>query len=104
MQAKKLVKNKKKFLRNTKEARHERRMLGDVEASIDGIELLTTDFLAEFFGLSKQAIANWRAINYGPPFIKIGPTTVRYPKKALMEWIRTHTINPESIHPESKAN
>ena len=90
MQDKNLAESKKKTARKYTEKMVKRRMASDIEATIDGMELLTTDFLAEFLGVSKQALMQWREMNQGPAFIQLGAKTVRYPKKEVMKWLRAN--------------
>lgn len=94
MQAKKLVKNKNEIGKNQKNGRHERIMASEVESKIDDLELLTPEFLADFLGLSKQALSHWRAANIGPEFVRVGNKAIRYPKKELLEWLEENRVRP----------
>lgn len=48
--------------------------------------LLDTVRAAEFLGISKQTMANWRMRGNGPPFIKMGGA-VRYKPEDLNSWL-----------------
>lgn len=41
-------------------------------------ELLSTREAAAMFGLKPNTLEHWRTIKVGPPFVRIGPRTVRY--------------------------
>lgn len=40
--------------------------------------------------LKTRELAAWLGVrNYGPPFIKIGPRMIRYPRGRVRRWLRT---------------
>lgn len=46
--------------------------------------------LAELSGLGASTLAEWRAMNIGPSFVKVG-RRVMYPKEAVLDYLREHT-------------
>lgn len=51
-------------------------------------DLLTTEQIAEWFGLSTQWFEIGRVKGYGPEFIKLAPRCVRYTRAAAREYLR----------------
>lgn len=49
-------------------------------------EIFTTDELAEWLGVSRRALEDWRKRGNGPPFVQTG-RTVRYMRPSVEEWI-----------------
>jgi excisionase family DNA binding protein len=48
--------------------------------------LLTTDETAEFLGVPKQTLSNWRCENRGPAYDRVGKY-VRYRMSEVMDWL-----------------
>jgi predicted DNA-binding transcriptional regulator AlpA len=55
----------------------------------DNDDLLKTRELAAWLGVSEQWLEIGRVRNYGPPFIKIDPRMIRYPRGRVRRWLRT---------------
>jgi predicted DNA-binding transcriptional regulator AlpA len=60
-----------------------------VSAPGDDDDLLTTSQMAVWFGVSVQWLDIGRsgAGAYGPPFVRLGPNTVRYHRGKVREWL-----------------
>ena len=56
------------------------------EASDD--DLLTTQEVAIWFGVSTDWLAIGRMRDYGPPFVKLAPQMIRYRRGDSREWLR----------------
>jgi predicted DNA-binding transcriptional regulator AlpA len=52
--------------------------------------LLTPRDAAAFLRVSESWLAKARMRGDGPPFVKVG-RSVRYPERALSQWMRSHT-------------
>lgn len=52
--------------------------------------VLTTDQLAERYGVSVRTVAAWRARGEGPPHLKIG-RRIFYAVRQVEEWEKTKT-------------
>lgn len=50
--------------------------------------LLTTDDVAEYLGVPKRTLEQWRVKKYGPPSVRLGKHA-RYPEDKLLEWINS---------------
>lgn len=50
-------------------------------------QLLTTEQLADFLGMSVRTIEDWRFDRKGPPYVRLGPRTVRYRSDIVLEWL-----------------
>lgn len=50
-------------------------------------QLLTTEELAEFLGVSMRTIEDWRCDRKGPPHVRLGPRTVRYRSDEVLAWL-----------------
>jgi hypothetical protein len=48
---------------------------------------------AIFLGISVRTLQAWRVKGGGPPYVKIG-RSVRYQRRALIEFQRQHTVSP----------
>jgi len=61
----------------------------------DPDELLTQQFVANnVLHVSIQWLELGRAQGYGPPFVRLGPRTVRYRRKELVAWLRSRKPAP----------
>ena len=60
-------------------------------------QLLCTQALADWIGVSVQFLEIGRCKGYGPKFKKISPTCVRYMRADVLAWLmaRTHSITSE---------
>jgi predicted DNA-binding transcriptional regulator AlpA len=63
----------------------------------DDDDLLTTEQVAEWFGLSTQWVEVGRHKGYGPPFTRISGNCIRYQRAAVREWLgqRSHVCTKE---------
>jgi hypothetical protein len=50
---------------------------------------------AEFLGVSVRTLQAWRVRGGSPPYVKIG-RAVRYQRRALIDFQRTHTVTSTS--------
>lgn len=54
-------------------------------------QLITSEALAERWGVSKDTVRMWRADNVGPPWVRLTPGVrgaVRYRMSDIVEWER----------------
>ncbi len=51
--------------------------------------LMTSQQLAEIMGVSLITLSRWRSAEKGPPFIRLGPTSVRYSVSAYQKWLQS---------------
>ena len=65
-------------------------------------QFLTSDQLAERYGLSPATIADWRRKNRGPEYytvpkyaISSGSAKVRYELKEILKWEQANNITPK---------
>jgi hypothetical protein len=60
-------------------------------------DLLTTAKAAEWLGVSPQWLETRRSYGGGPPFVRISPKVVRYPRGGLRSWLnqRAHARTAE---------
>lgn len=63
--------------------------------SIDGVELLTAENVAEFLGVSKQALLIWREEGSGPNYLCLGSRTIRYPKAEVLKWLNASLVQKQ---------
>lgn len=52
--------------------------------------LLAPDQVAEFLGVTKATLADWRCKGMGPAYVKVG-RLIRYPQSPLDEWLEART-------------
>jgi hypothetical protein len=55
----------------------------------DPDESLTTKQVAKLLHVSEQWLEIGRIRGYGPPFVKLGPRMVRYPRGKLVKYLRS---------------
>jgi len=61
----------------------------------DGAEYLKSDEAAKLLRVSTHTLKNWRRYGSGPPFVRLGPTVVRYQRVELEEWIEARRRTAE---------
>ena len=54
---------------------------------LEAAKFLTTRELADLLHVSLYGLLRWRRDGDGPPFIRIGKNSIRYPRKALEVWL-----------------
>jgi predicted DNA-binding transcriptional regulator AlpA len=54
-------------------------------------EFLTTADVAKLLQIGVKAAHARRIRGNGPPFMQLGPRTVRYERRAVLDWLRSHT-------------
>lgn len=75
----------------------------------DDDELLSTKELASWLGVSQQWVNAGRCKGFGPPYLRMTPTMIRYRRGAVREWlaertfIRTAAYSDKKLTPEHKA-
>jgi hypothetical protein len=71
----------------------------NIATSNDGSadELLTTEQIAEWFGVSIQWLEIGRLRGYGPPYERIAPRVIRYRRGKVRKWLdgRSHSSTAE---------
>lgn len=60
-------------------------------AALDPRTRLTASETADYLGMKKQTLANWRSNGTGPPFYKVG-STVQYLVADLDKWLEAHKV------------
>jgi excisionase family DNA binding protein len=65
---------------------------------------LTTEEAAEYLGLSKRTLQDWRCDLTGPPFIKFGPRHVKYDVQDLDAWVDERRFTPSARGLEGRSN
>ena len=64
------------------------------------MSLLTTEELAQRWGLSARTLKDWRRREVGPPYMRMptsagGRATIRYHLSEVAKWEAEHTIKTE---------
>lgn len=62
-------------------------------------QLLTTEELAGFLGVSVRTIEDWRSDRKGPPHVTLGPRTVRYRSDDVLKWLARDETGSVSADP-----
>ncbi len=47
--------------------------------------------LSKLMGTTRKTLQRWRNTGEGPPFIKFGQRTIRYPKDRFKLWVEENT-------------
>jgi predicted DNA-binding transcriptional regulator AlpA len=53
--------------------------------------MLSTQQVAELLGVSEEWLEVGRIKDYGPPFIRLAPRLIRYPRAGLVKWLKQRT-------------
>jgi predicted DNA-binding transcriptional regulator AlpA len=65
------------------------RLLADPVSDGPDDELLTTEEVANWVGVSSQFLERLRGLNTGPRFVRISPRIVKYRREAVRAWLRS---------------
>jgi len=65
--------------------------------------LLTPEKAADFLGVSKETLAQWRSERRGPRYIKLEKRLVRYLPSDLHNYLSAHSIEHTSTRKSSRA-
>ncbi len=70
----------------------------------DNDELLTTDQLAAWLGVSPDFLEIGRHKGYGPDYLRLGPRCIRYTRGKVREWLqqRAHAWTGEYQRPRKR--
>jgi predicted DNA-binding transcriptional regulator AlpA len=68
------------------------------EGAGDPDDLLTTKDIGVWLGLSVTTLAIWRGKNKGPPFIRLGPRSVRYRRGDVVKWLTERRYNSTAMY------
>ena len=55
-----------------------------------GERAITTDDVAQIFGVTVQAVRDWRHLQVGPAYFRTPGGQVRYTRSAVNAWIDAH--------------
>jgi hypothetical protein len=71
----------------------------------DDDNLLTTEQVAEWFGVSTQWLEIGRSKGWGPPFERIAPHLIRYRRGKVRSWLdgRSHSSTSEYMRGAKRA-
>jgi predicted DNA-binding transcriptional regulator AlpA len=56
-------------------------------------ELFTISEVCQFLRVSRGELSDWREKGGGPPYLKLSYRLIRYPRRALIEWLTQHIRN-----------
>ena len=57
-------------------------------------DLVTSKDLAEYLGVTEGTVRNWRSLNQGPPYVKMGKlrnSKIRYDMNVVKKWLTKHS-------------
>lgn len=57
---------------------------------------MDTKQAADYIGIHEVTLKNWRRMNRGPKFYKVGPRRVRYKKADVEAWLNDTARQPEA--------
>ncbi|MBU1169506.1 MAG: helix-turn-helix domain-containing protein [Proteobacteria bacterium] len=58
-------------------------------------QYLTTSEAAEFLGLKKQTLCNWRTMRIGPSYVVLGRRAIRYRSRDLQKYADERIVDVE---------
>lgn len=62
-------------------------------------QLLTSSQVAEMLHITEEGLRRWRYRGKGPPFLRLGPRTLRYRPEDVQTWLEQQT-DPPTIEKE----
>lgn len=63
-------------------------------------QLMKSEEAEKMLGLKPNTLRTWRSRKTPgqPPYVRIGPSAVRYDPEALLDYIDSRTVSPRSDH------
>jgi hypothetical protein len=61
----------------------------------DPSDLLSADYVASKLRVSLAWLAAARVNNFGPPYVRLSPSVVRYPRGKFLRWLQSRSEIPE---------
>lgn len=58
-------------------------------------DLMTAEETSGYTGLAVQTLANQRSRGVGLPYVRLPGGRIRYPRRAVQEYLDAHTVIPE---------
>jgi predicted DNA-binding transcriptional regulator AlpA len=55
----------------------------------DPDEQLPPEIVAQLLHVSPDTLVGWRTRKVGPPYVRLNPRMVRYPRGELIDWLRS---------------
>jgi excisionase family DNA binding protein len=59
-------------------------------------DLLTVEEAAELLRVTARTLGSWRSQKIGPPFIQVTRKAVLYSRAALLEWLKSKTVQTQN--------
>jgi hypothetical protein len=81
-------KRERKFIRHHLDRRAGQLLTTIKTTKADRLLMLSTHQVAELLGVSPEWLEVGRSKNYGPPFERLGPRLIRYPRAGLVRWLK----------------
>ncbi len=57
-------------------------------------EFFTEKETADFLGLARQTLSNWRFQKVGPDFVRVGNRSIRYRRGDVERWADSRRVRP----------
>jgi predicted DNA-binding transcriptional regulator AlpA len=76
---------------DAKKRHHLDKRAAAIAAQAPGGELLSTQELAHWLGISEQWLELARYKGYGPPYLRLSPRMIRYRRDDVLEWLASRT-------------
>ena len=61
---------------------------------VDLDELLDEKGAGKVLRKPSATLRDWRYRGIGPPYVRVGPKSIRYRRRALEAWLDTNTVRP----------
>ena len=97
------MKHRAKVKRHHLDRRAEKIISVDLVEADD--DLLSTRQVAAWLGMSEQWLETGRVKNFGPPFKRLGPRSIKYARGDVRRWLqsRTHSSTADYANPQTAA-
>jgi predicted DNA-binding transcriptional regulator AlpA len=80
------------------------RIVADAADSRDSEDdLLTTEGVADWLGVSTQFLEIARSKSYGPRFTRLGPRKIMYRRADVLAWLKKRTFNSTAEYDRRRA-
>jgi hypothetical protein len=65
-------------------------------SALDPLDLIAPKTLAELLHVPPELLQRWRSRGVGPCFVRLSPSTVRYRRQDVEEWLRERRVGDET--------
>jgi predicted DNA-binding transcriptional regulator AlpA len=57
-------------------------------------DVLTAKETSQEYGIPEPTLTDWRYKSLGPPYVRLGPKSIRYRRRDIEAWLEANTVRP----------